>query len=488
MTTNVTSSQEPLLSKASTVVLFGATGDLAKIKLLPSLYDLFSRDMLPEDFHIVAFARKDFDEETFRQYVIDEVKISDEDFLQKIRYVRGDMMKQEGYETLGKFLNTCDEEMRVCTNKLFYLAIPPHLFDDVFDHLKNSGLTTPCANPEDDAESWARVLVEKPFGFDQKEAQYLDKKLGSLFDESQIYRIDHYLAKETVQNILTFRFANTLFDPTWNHEYIERVEIIMHESITAVDRGSFYDGIGALRDIGQNHLLQMLALITMEDPQELDQRKIREARAKVLGQVRQLKGEGYAPYRAQYEGYRGTTGVAEDSQTETFFRIGLEVDNERWKGVPFMLESGKGLPKKHTEVRVIFKERESCVCEIEEGISEDNNTLHQSRRNEVIFRIQPDEGITARFWAKKPGFSFDIEKKDLTFNYSKDDRLPDAYERVLYDALRGDQTLFASTEEVSAQWNIIMPILEQWRAEDEKSTIVPRYEVGTLPENLLNKK
>ena len=462
--------------KATTIVLFGATGDLAKRYLLPSLYDLYSRNMLPEQFHIVAFARKDFCEETFRQYVIDEVKISDQEFLKHIRYVQGDMMKQEGYEILGDFLNSCDQEMKVCSNKLFYLSIPPSLFDDVFDHLKQSGLTTPCANPEDDASSWARVLVEKPFGFDQEEARYLDTKLGKIFDETQIYRIDHYLAKETVQNILTFRFANMFFDPAWNNKYVESVEILMHEFVTAEDRGSFYDGIGALRDMGQNHILQMLALVAMEDPKILDQDKIREARAEVLSKLsirKDSEGNDMA-LRAQYQGYRETEGVKDDSQTETFFRIELLINNDRWQGVPFILESGKGLPKKHTEIKVNFKERASCVCA-------ENET---EKSNQIVFRIQPDEGITAKFWAKKPGFSFETEEKDLSFDYSKDDRLPNAYERVLFDAMRGDQTLFASTDEVTAQWNIIMPILVEWRKQDEQGKMITTYKVGELPDIL----
>jgi glucose-6-phosphate 1-dehydrogenase len=467
-------------SKATTIILFGATGDLAKLYLLPSLYDLYTRSMLPEDFHIVAFARKDFCEETFRQYVIDEVKIEDKDFLKHIKYVQGDMMKEEGYDVLGKFLNECDAEIGVCSNKLFYLAIPPQLFDNVFDHLKKSGLTTPCANSEDDAHSWARVLVEKPFGFDQEEAQYLDTKLGAIFDENQIYRIDHYLAKETVQNILTFRFANVFFDPAWNHEYIESVEILMHESVTVVDRGSFFDGIGALRDVGQNHLLQMLALIAMEDPKHLDQDKIREARAEVLSNLTIKKdSEGtYQTKRARYQGYKETEGVASDSNTETFFRVELLINNDRWQGVPFILESGKGLPKKHTEIKVNFKERASCVCEAGDA----------EHANQIVFRIQPDEGITAKFWAKKPGFTFDIEEKDLSFDYSKEDRLPNAYERVLFDAIRGDQTLFASTDEVTAQWNIIMPILKQWKEEDDQGKVMGTYQVGELPEGGYNKK
>ena len=462
--------------KATTIVLFGATGDLAKRYLFPSLYDLYSRKMLPEQFHIVAFARKDFCEETFRQYVIDEVNIDDKDFLKHIRYVQGDMMKQEGYKTLGDFLNACDGEMGVCSNKLFYLSIPPQLFDDVFDHLKLSGLTTPCANPEDDAQSWARVLVEKPFGFNQEEARYLDTKLGKIFDESQVYRIDHYLAKETVQNILTFRFANMFFDPAWNHEYIESVEILMHESVTAEDRGSFYDGIGALRDMGQNHILQMLALVAMEDPKDLDQDKIREARAEVLSKlsIRKDSEDNKMVSRAQYGGYRETEGVEDDSQTETFFRIELLINNDRWQGVPFILESGKGLPKKHTEIKINFKERTSCVCEV-------GDTNHT---NQIVFRIQPNEGIGAKFWVKKPGFTFETEEKDLTFDYSQDDRLPNAYERVLFDAIRGDQTLFASTDEVTAQWNIIMPILTEWQKEDQQGKMIQAYKIGELPEIL----
>ncbi len=457
---------------ATTIVLFGATGDLAKHKLLPSLYDLFIRKMLPRDFHIVAFARKDFTEDTFREYVVEEVGIEDESFLKKIRYTQGDMMNGDDYIVLGDFLNKCDEQIGMCTNKLFYLAIPPKLFEDVFAYLKESGLTTPCANPEDDKQSWARVLVEKPFGFNQEEALHLDLKLGELFDESQVYRIDHYLAKETVQNILTFRFANILFESAWNNKYIDRVEIKMHESLTLKDRGSFFDGIGALRDVGQNHLLQMLALVAMEDPKHLDQQKIREARAKVLQEIKiQEEGGLYCAKRAQYLGYTDTEGVGEGSTTETFFRVELGVENDRWQGVPFILENGKGLPEKHTEITITFKERATCVCE--EG--------DKDHSNQIIFRIQPDEGISAKFWAKQPGFTFDTEEKDLSFSYAPEDRLPDAYERVLFDAIRGDQTLFASTDEVSAQWDVIMPILRQWQVEDKDGKKVDQYNIGELP-------
>ena len=379
----------------TTLILFGATGDLAKHKLLPALHHLFTGKHLPEQFHIVAFARKDFDEPTFRDYVREEVGITDEAFLERIRYTRGDMMADEGYQSLAQFLNTCDEEIGTCTNKLFYLAVPPKLYDPVFDHLSRSGLTTPCATPEEDENTWARVLVEKPFGFDREEARELDLKLGSLFDESQVYRIDHYLAKETIQNMLTFRFANTLFEPAWNAEYIESITIRMHESVTAKERGAFYDGIGALRDVGQNHILQMLALVTMEDPMELSEHAIRASRAAILEKT-SLSYHDDTPIarRAQYEGYRETEGVADNSQTETFFQVMLEIDSGRWRGVPIMIESGKGLPKKHTEVRIKFKERRTCVCTQDHG----------QHANELIFWVQPGEGITVRFYAKKPGF------------------------------------------------------------------------------------
>lgn len=358
------------------------------------------------------------------------------------------------YLELARTLQVLDEgRFKTCSNKLFYLAVPPTSYASVFDHLAKSGLTIPCGGDE----GWTRVLVEKPFGRDLETAQALDAKLGKLFQEEQIFRIDHYLAKETVQNIITFRFANALFEPVWNANTIDRITIRMWETIGVGQRGSFYEDVGALRDVGQNHLLQMLALTAMDDPKELAAEAIRSARLAVLKKLAVIPDDALATQvvRGQYEGYRGEEAVAAASETETFFRVTAQVNTKRWRGVPFVLEAGKRLAENKVEIVVTFKEPVSCVCPAED----------QHHQNELTIRIQPDEGIILRFWAKKPGLGMDLEPRNLSFFYKEkgDAELTDAYEKVLYDCIRGDQTLFASTEEVAASWRFITPILERWK-------------------------
>lgn len=447
----------------TTLVIFGATGDLAQRKLLPALFHLFSNGYLPEAFSIVGLSRDTFSSEQYRDFVeevitkrahhhrVDELA----DFLTHVEYRSGLFEEMETYLELGRTLSMLDEGIfNTCSNKLFYLAVPPSSYESVFDHLAKSGLTIPCGGDE----GWTRVLVEKPFGRDLATAQALDAKLGKLFQEEQIFRIDHYLAKETVQNIISFRFANALFEPVWNTDSVDSVTIRMWETIGVGQRGSFYEDVGALRDVGQNHLLQMLALTAMDDPKILAADAIRSARLDILKKLKPITGAALHDrvVRGQYESYRMEQSVAAASETETFFRVMAHVDTKRWRGVPFILEAGKKLAENKVEIVVRFKEPVSCVCPAED----------QHHQNELTIRIQPDEGIILKFWAKKPGLEMDLEPRNLSFFYkesAEDKQLPDAYEKVLYDCIRGDQTLFASTDEVAASWRFITPILETWQ-------------------------
>lgn len=440
------------MQKPLTIVVFGATGDLFSKKLAPALFDLHQKKLLPEGTEIVGFSRKPFLNDQFRAFIQNALSaraqggaLEPEEFVARARYHQGDLTKQESYASLGIFLAERDRERGHCSDKLFYLAVPPTLYETVFRELAASGLAIPCAlGIPDEEKAWTRVLVEKPFGSDECEAERLDKLLGSLFEENQIFRIDHYLAKEAVQNIISFRFSNGLFEPLWNREHIERVEILMHEEGGVGERGAFYDSVGALRDVGQNHILQMLALVAMERPEQFDAAAIRVARYQVLEKVILGGSIGDSAVRGQYEGYKNERGIAPDSQTETYFRIIAGVKNSRWNRVPFVLESGKALTESRVSISVFFK-------------SEPQNVL--------TFNISPHEEISVVFWAKRPGFGFEVEPKRLSFSFSGDPlavALRSGYERVLMDCIRGDQTLFAGTAEVKAQWRFITPILEKW--------------------------
>jgi glucose-6-phosphate 1-dehydrogenase len=444
------------------ITIFGATGDLSTNKLIPALFDLFQNGYLPFSFKVIGVSRREFSHEKYRDIaknsIIEKATSFKEDlldeFLTHISYTQGTFDDKESYERLKSVLEREEHLFGQCTNKLFYLAVPPVYYKGIFEKLAASGLTKPCS----DETGWTRILVEKPFGNDITTAQELDQVLGSLFKEEQIFRIDHYLAKEALQDILMFRFSNTLFEPLWNKDYIERVELTLSEKKGVDGRGAFYDGIGALRDVGQNHLLQMLAFIAMEDPIELDALRIRTERARVLESLRPLTPEtaDTTLLRGQYEGYTETPSVDRDSQTETFFRIKTLIDNDRWQGVPFYLESGKALDEDKTEIKIYFKKTTSCLCP--------PGALHQ-HQNILTFRIQPNEKISILFWAKKPGLSLDLEPKELSFSYrgAEGSRLADAYEKVLFDGIAGDQILFTSTEEVAAAWQFITPILELWK-------------------------
>jgi len=467
----------------TTIIVFGATGDLFQNKLAPALFSLFVKGALPRDFKIIGFARRPFTDATFRDLIRQGLNKKTRNykkglvaqFLKRISYHQGRLDVVSDYRNLGEVLIKNDRALKCCTNKLFYIATPPDLYETIFDNLSSSGLSIPCA-PGFDNENlvWTRILVEKPFGSDLQTAKKLDKKLGKLFAEEQIFRIDHYLAKETTQNILSFRFSNSLFESVWNKDQVEKVELRFYEKGLIGSRGAFYDGIGALRDVGQNHLLQMLSVIAMEDPKWLRAESIRRARAKVLSSLSVWDGKlGSAFHSGQYLGYPKEKGVAKGSRTETFFKLKLALKTKRWKGVPFYLTAGKGLNEAKAEIEVFFRKPVSPLCDEISGCENFDNS--------IIFKIQPDEGIILKFYAKAPGFKFKLEPQTLSFKYQTDHKsvLPDAYERVLLDAILGDQTLFASTAEVMAEWRLISPILKN------SANLKPRiYKVGSRPEDI----
>lgn len=437
-------------------IIMGITGDLAGRKLLPSLLSLYVKKQLPSKFAIVGFSRRPFTREEFRNFIRTHMNVKvghykEEEikhFIDHIYYEQGNFDSSASYAHLAERLKNLDNDFGQCSNKLFHLSTPPSLYESIFEYLHKSGLTIPCRGNE----GWTRVLVEKPFGNDIETAKKLDKKLGELFEENQIFRIDHYLAKEALQNILSFRLNNSLFEPLWNHDHIDKIHIKLFEKIGVGSRGSTYDAIGALKDVGQNHVLQMLALVAMDLPKNLDADSIRKERAKILNHIQPLNAKNISSHvaRGQYEGYKNENGVKEHTQTETYFRVESYINTPRWKNVPFYLESGKEMSETKTEINIYFK-----------------NEKDEEKQNILTFRIQPDELIKIRFWVKTPGFTMDVEPKTLKFKYTDFQShiiLPDAYERVLYDAIIGDQTLFTSTDEVFYAWKYITSIISSWNA------------------------
>lgn len=469
------------LSKPTVVVIFGATGDLSIRKLIPSFFSLYKKGMLPKNFKIVAFSRRPMKDEDYHAFIRDEQKrrklpvlqgAEFKKFLKHVTYQEGFFDDPQSYKNLKKKLIGMDtKEFRRCSNKLFYLAVPPDLYQTILKNLSYHGLTIACS----DGKGWTRILIEKPFGRDDETAKKLDQMLGKLFREEQIFRIDHYLAKETLQNILMFRFSNMLFEPIWNKDFIDKVEIKIYEKLDIEGRGAFYDNIGALRDVGQNHILRMLALIAMENPLTLDSDAVRSQRYKVLKAIEPMEGKDVAKntVRGQYKGYRQESSVAKNSSTETYFKIKAFIDNKRWKGVPFYLESGKAMKQSKAEILVYLKESIAHLCP---------NEGECDFQNVITFKIQPEEGIAIRFWAKKPGLMTVLEPHELSFSYNdakNKGKTVDAYERVLFDCIKGDQTFFTSTDEVLASWKFITPIIESW-----KKTKLHEYAKGSFGPNI----
>ncbi len=448
------------------VVVFGATGDLSQTKLIPALMDLSAKNLLPDILRVVGFSRRKWNDIEYKKFARSSIKQKKhkhdqrviDGFLENILYKQGDFTDQKYYKELSAILKGIDLQIGQCSNKLFYLAVPPNYYEVILKNLSKSGLTKPCSS----SLGWTRVLVEKPFGKNNTTAQKLDKLLTKLFREEQIFRIDHYLAKETLQNILSFRFSNSIFEPIWNNKYIESIKIRLLEKSDLKARANFYDGIGALRDVGQNHLLQMLALITMENPGEISAKTIRANREKIFScLILPLKKEIKNVFiRAQYKGYKKEKGVSVKTQTETYFSLKTFVNNQRWKGVPIILESGKALSKNKVDISVEFKAAMPCFCEP----NSKKAGLTHNHKNQVIFNIQPEELITVRFWAKEPGMDFKIAPRDLSFNYKENIKKElDAYEKVLYDCIIGDQTLFVASGEVMNAWKFIDSVVKAWK-------------------------
>lgn len=447
------------------LVVFGATGDLMRKKIIPALFHLFEKGELPKFFRIVGFARRVITDAEFRKSIKEILREHEnikgtneeiiESFIGLFSYHTGVFDDISDYRSLLKTLEKIDGVWGVCANKLFYLAASPQFYEFIFKHLASSGLTKPCGSEE----GWTRVIVEKPFGKDLETANALEKLLSKLFQEIQIYRIDHYLAKEMLQNILTFRFSNNLFEQSWNNNFIEKIEIRLWEKLGVEQRGSFYDGIGALRDVGQNHLLQMLALATMEHPVNFSAGSIRSRREEILKTLISPRGEELTKtsFRAQYDGYRKIPGVAKDSKTETYFKTRAYLSAPKWRGVPIILESGKRLKEQRKEIVIIFRHPTPCLCP--------HGQEHY--KNKVIIRLEPKEQIIVQFWSKKPGFAFEIEERDFTFLLREADtrtQYTEEYEKLLLDCIAGNQTLFVSSAEVQAMWRFIDPIIRLWHA------------------------
>lgn len=452
----------PALTFPTILVILGATGDLTARKIAPALFNLHEKKKLPGRFRVVGTARRPLSDEDFREHLKDDLAKHGlsrggalSSFLDAFSYHAGDLGKEEDYRKLDKALAAIDEEWGICANKLFYLAVPPELYEGIFKNLAKSGLTAPCS-PE---EGWTRIIVEKPFGKDLETAKRLDLLLGELFREIQIYRIDHYLGKEIIQNILSFRFSNTLFEQSWSAEFIERIDIKLWEALGVEERGAFYDGIGALRDVGQNHMLQMLAFAAMEHPGTFEAEAVRSSRAALLETLRPLSAEEIRKetVRAQYEGYRGIKGVRPDSDTETYFKIPARLNGPRWRGTEITLESGKRMGEVKKEVAVTFRHPTPCLCP---------GNVKEHLKNKIIFSLEPREGIVIQLWAKKPGLEFEMEERTLDFTLRAQEnkkQYVEEYEKLLLDVIHGDQMLFPSTREIEAMWEFIDPVVWTWK-------------------------
>jgi glucose-6-phosphate 1-dehydrogenase len=462
------------------LIVFGASGDLTSRKLMPALEHLSRRRLLPPAFSVVGVARTEMDDDRFRSLMLAAVPDAGPawaELVKTFRYVAGDYAHPDTFDALGTILDEMDKERGTSGNRTFYLATIPSVFEEVVEALGKSGLNHPVST-----DSAVRLVIEKPLGRDLASATHLDAALHGVFEEDQIYRIDHYLGKETVQNLLALRFANAIFEPVWNRRYVDHVQITVAESLGVEHRGGFYETAGALRDIVQNHVLQVLALTLMEPPATVDAQGIRDEKVKALRAVKiptpqeVLGNVVHAQYEAgwsegqQVVGYREEEGVAPDSRTETYVAMELEVDNWRWAGVPIFIRTGKRLPKRVTEVALQFQRVPHLPFS-----APNSEGLHQ---NALILRIQPDEGISLRFGAKVPGQAFEVRDVLMDFSYGAAffEEPPEAYERLLLDAMIGDPTLFIRTDEVEQAWRIVDPLLEAWSHPD---TPLASYPAGT---------
>ena len=485
----------PRVAGPCVLVMFGVTGDLARKKLLPAIYDLANRGLLPPGFSLVGFARRDWEDEDFAQLTYEAVKehartpFRDtvwQQVSEGVRFVQGAFDDDAAFDMLAETVRSLDAERSTGGNYAFYLSIPPKAFPVVVKQLKRSGLSDPDSYiPPDgrpawsDRRPWRRVVIEKPFGHDLKSARELNDTLAEVFPPESVFRIDHYLGKETVQNILALRFANTMYEPIWNRGYVDHVQITMAEDIGIGGRAGYYDGIGAARDVIQNHLLQLLALTAMEEPVAFDADSLRAEKEKVLSAVRLPPDLATGTARGQYaagwqggepvRGFLEEDGIPPDSRTETYAAIRLGVGTRRWAGVPFYLRAGKRLPRRMTEIAMIFQRAPHLPFS-----ATDTKELGQ---NALVIRVQPDEGVTVRFGSKVPGSAMEVRDVNMDFAYGESftESSPEAYERLLLDVLIGDPPLFPRQEEVELSWRILDPIEEFWA----EYTKPDQYPAGT---------
>lgn len=459
------------------IVIFGASGDLTHRKLIPALYNLYKIGRLSENFSVLGVARSDLNDETFREKMREALIHNEETtpetldaFCSHLYYQAVNTSDAQDYGKLVPRLDNLHDKYQTCGNTLYYMSTPPSLYGVIPECLAAHGLNT-------EEYGWKRIIVEKPFGYDEKTAQALDVQIHRFFEEHQIYRIDHYLGKETVQNLLVLRFSNGWFEPLWNRNFIDYVEITGAESIGVEERGGYYDGSGAMRDMFQNHLLQVLAMVAMEPPAIINANSMRDEVAKVMHSLRPLTAEDMehnlvlgqytaAEINGKMEnGYLEEKGVPADSRTETYIALRCEIENWRWAGVPFYVRTGKRLPARVTEIVIHFKTTPHPVFS------------QNAPENKLIIRIQPDEAISMRFGLKKPGAGFEAKEVSMDFRYADlaGAQVLTAYERLLLDAMKGDATLFARTDAVHAAWKLVQPILD-YKANGGR---IHEYEAGT---------
>lgn len=461
------------------IVIFGASGDLTKRKLIPAIYQLFCDHLLPDNFAILGTSRTPLSDQQFRErmtaFLPPKEKVDDQ-FMEKIFYQTIDYSHPNDYIALKARLYALSNELDIPNNYLFYLSTPPNLYDIIPENLAQVDLNN-------QSDGYKRVIIEKPFGSNRTSARVLNVKLLQNYEENQIFRIDHYLGKETVQNLMVTRFANGIFEPVWNRNFIERVEITSAESLGVEERGGYYDSSGALRDMVQNHLLQMVGMVAMEPPVVIEADAIRHEVMKVFQSLRPIQPQEVQKYvvRGQYTaatikgeqvaGYREEPGVDRLSHTETYVAMKFYIDNWRWAGVPFYIRTGKKLPTRVTEIVIEFKPTPHHLF--------DKNGYDQHTANQLIIRIQPDEGILLKFGMKEPGAGFRVTPVNMDFHYSElsDIQLPSAYERLILDAMQGDATLYSRGDTVEAAWTFIQPIIDAWAS--DASIPIYGYPAGT---------
>ncbi len=465
------------------VVIFGASGDLTKRKLLPALYHLDQAGLLPEDFAVVGVARRDLSatfEPDMKDGILKGGGVEGDDpkldpFMERVQYFATNFDDDAGFEKLKAYLADLDTRFKTKGNRLFYLAVAPEFFADIIARLGKHGMATPVEG----SDTWIRVIIEKPFGTDLASARKLNDDVNAVLSENQIFRIDHYLGKETVQNILVFRFANGIFEPVWNRNYIDHVEITAAESIGIEGRGPFYEQAGALRDVLQNHVMEVLSFVAMEPPDSFDAEAVRTEKLKVWRSIEPIPVEDTV--RGQYGagtvdgkeviGYRQEDRVNPESQTETYGAVKLQIENWRWAGVPFYLRAAKRLAKRVTEVTIVFKQPPLHLFK-------SNSSSENIEPNIISMRIQPDEGIALRFGTKVPGPTTNVAPFNMVFSYADafGKSSANGYERLLLDAMLGDATLFAHRDGVEATWALFTPILEAWASTKPD---FPNYAAGS---------